>query len=365
MRDSNEMTGRVVEAVRGLMASIPTVEVRQFEGEPRSAEVGGELLLHHCGSTYAVFIVAAAEGGRRSVREAIPKLKGRLMDAMLGGGGRGLDKLVPVVASSYLSPEARVLCTEHKMGYFDLVGNARLQFGDVYVERSLAEKPKTKARALRSMFSPKAAAILRLLMAEPGRPWRVAELAETAQVSLGHVSSVRKALLERGLVVADNKGMALTSPYALMAKWRENYRKPLGKRVTGHTRLPAQLLAEAVSGLLNRDPRYPLAVYAKHSAASWYAPWVRGAGHTFYTDERGAELLANALELVPTRAYANVSLLTVEDTTLFADADEPRPGVVCVNPLVIYLDLWNGNDRDQEGAQHLGRKMFPWLPVEH
>ena len=227
---------------------------------------------------------------------------------------------------------------------------------------SVAEKPKAEVSALRSMFSPKAAAILRLLMAEPGRPWRVAELAETAQVSLGHVSSVRKALSAREWITVDNKGMALKNPHALIAEWRENYRKPLGKRVTMYSLLHGRSLRDALSGVLNRDPSRPLVAYGSHSAASWYTPSVGNGLSNFYTDEKGAELLTSTLELMQVPTGGNVSLVIVKDTTLFADADEPEPGVVCVNPLVTYLDLWNGDDRDQEGAEYLGKEVFPWFP---
>ena len=56
---------------------------------------------------------------------------------------------------------------------------------------------KSESRALRSIFNPKAAAILRVMLREPDRAWRVTDLAEKANASLGHVSNVRKALLER------------------------------------------------------------------------------------------------------------------------------------------------------------------------
>ena len=76
-------------------------------------------------------------------------------------------------------------------------GNALLVFDGVYIERSVPSKPKPEARALRSIFTPKAAAILRALLREPNRPWRVIGLAASTNASLGHVSNVCKALLER------------------------------------------------------------------------------------------------------------------------------------------------------------------------
>ena len=49
------------------------------------------------------------------------------------------------------------------------------------------------------------------------------------------------------------------------------------------------------------------------------------------------------------------------DETLFEDAVEPAPGIFCANPVVTYLDLWNGTDRDREATDHLAATCFPWL----
>jgi hypothetical protein len=97
----------------------------------------------------------------------------------------------------HLSPETRALCREQECAYLDLEGNARLALDHVFVERTVVSKPPAEKRALRSLFKPKAARILKTLLRDPPRPWQVAELATAARVSLGHVSSVRNSLLNR------------------------------------------------------------------------------------------------------------------------------------------------------------------------
>ena len=49
------------------------------------------------------------------------------------------------------------------------------------------------------------------------------------------------------------------------------------------------------------------------------------------------------------------------DESLFDDAIEHGPKVFCTNPIVTYLDLWSGGDRDKETAEHVAREFFPWL----
>ena len=91
---------------------------------------------------------------------------------------------------------------------------------------SLADRPKSETRALRSIFAPKAAAILRVLLRDPGQPWRVTELAEAAIASLGHVSNVRKALLAREWIEKGTTSIILVQPDALLRTWRDDYRGP-------------------------------------------------------------------------------------------------------------------------------------------
>ena len=64
-----------------------------------------------------------------------------------------------MIVSPYLSPESRAICTDHDVAYLDLAGNARLAFDTVYIERTVADKPRSETRALRSIFTPKAEAI--------------------------------------------------------------------------------------------------------------------------------------------------------------------------------------------------------------
>ena len=94
-------------------------------------------------------------------------------------------RLIPMIVSPYLSPESRSICTNYNVAYLDFVGNAYLSFENVYIERTVAEKPKSETRALRSIFSPRDGAILRVLLRDLDRTWRVAELAEEANASFG------------------------------------------------------------------------------------------------------------------------------------------------------------------------------------
>jgi hypothetical protein len=66
-------------------------------------------------------------------------------------------------AHEYLSTVADEM-QQAGVGFIDLVGNCRLVFDKVYIERRGFPKPKAERRPLRSLFSPKASRVLRVVV---------------------------------------------------------------------------------------------------------------------------------------------------------------------------------------------------------
>ena len=359
-----ELEIHAVDAVRDLLRNVPSVQVKSVEYERkigRDHGVDGLVTFAHRGGNYALVVEVRSNGAPRFVRSGVYRLDSSVARLRRSGEANAGRHLIPMIVSPYLSPESRAICLDYSTAYLDLVGNARLAFDTVYIERAVAERPVSETRALRSIFTPKAAAILRVLLREPARAWRVANLAAQAHASYGHVSNVRKALLAREWIEVGDDGVVLVQPDALLKTWRESYRRSAGDSITGYTHLHGRQLDERMRGTLNPHSQRPRAIYALHSAAQWLAPFGRSGTQTFYADEPGAELLKQALKLTHAARGANVVLHIPKDESLFHDASEPGPNVFCTSPISTYLDLWNGSDRDREAAEHLAGEFFPWL----
>ena len=340
-------------AARDLLGNVPHLAVSSVRydhrlGGARTAD--GYIEFEHGDDTYALVIEVKRNGAPRFVRSAVYELKGYLAHVRESGHGGSDRRWIPMLVSPYLSPESRSICMDHDVAYLDLIGNTHLAFDQVYIDRAVPYRPKSETRTLRSIFSPKAAAILRVLLRDPARPWRVAELAQAANASLGHVSNVGKALLAREWIEKGKDGIILVQPGALLRSWRQEYRKPAGHSIRGYTLFHGEQLTEQLSGRLNADPQHPRAVYALHSAAQWFAPFAQGGTLSFYTDKSGARMMKNALDLTPLEQGASVIVHVPNDESLLEDAAQPTPGVFCTSPIVTYLDLWLGNDRDREAA---------------
>ena len=153
-------------------------------------------------------------GQPRVIREATNQLL-RFKNELPGAYG--------VVMAPYISPQAAEICLKEGFGFADLAGNCLLSFDQVFISKEGKENPFARKRDLRSLYSPKAERVLRVLLSAPGRRWKVQPLAKEAGVSLGQGFNVKKLLVDREWMETGDDGFRLTAPAKLLAEWEENY----------------------------------------------------------------------------------------------------------------------------------------------
>jgi hypothetical protein len=273
---------------------------------------------------------------------------------------RDCPDAIPLVIAPFLSPASQALCKEHKVAFLDQQGNARLVFDGVFIERVAAGKPASVRRDLKSLFTPKAAQVLRLLLRDPWRPWRVTELAEKAKVSLGQVSNVRRALLDREWATVTAEGLALQDPDALLDAWSEAYAGLAGKTMSYYTPLHGKGLEDAFLELFRDQRDRPGVLLASFTAAKWLAPYGRMATHNLLSQPAELEHLHQTLALQPAVNGANVVVTMPAHEGVFLDAVHPSPGIICTSPVQTFLDLSAAGERGKEAAEHLRSKLLRW-----
>ena len=353
--NETELVDCAAKALKALISRVTTIKIVDYERDVflRPGALANFVMnVSHRGEPYVLLVEIKRSGQPRHVRSAIWEL--------LNYDRQTNDHHVPMLITPYFSSKSQTICKEAGVSYLDLYGNARLAFDSVYVERSIADKPKAEKRTLRSVFSPKAAQILSTLYLEPEREWRVAELAKTANVSLGHVSNVRKVLLEREWIAERNKGIALIDPDGLLDVWRENYRNPSADLTSGYTHLHGTSLIDRLRHVLSAKQDNGRAIGAFQTAAQWIAPFERETMHHFYADPVGARKLQNTLEFTPAVKGPNVIIHVTRDESVFQAVTKPTEGIFCTSALRTYLDLWNAGDRSREAADFLREKFLRW-----
>lgn len=347
----------VAQAIREALQEIPIIQVdavaltdgKQWgEGSGYRPDVVADIIV--AGEPATIVCEVKNIGHPRQVRDAIAYLQRHLI--LHDPGAIGL------IAAPYLSPQSRAICVEADMGFLDLSGNYRLAGKRFFVEHISNELPKPHRRAFKSLFSPKSAQVLRTLLRYPHESWRVTDLAERADVSLGHVSNVRTALIDREWASVDDDGLRLTDVDALLDAWRKAYERPKGSRESFYTTLHGKVLEDRLHGLFNDNEDGIL--LASFSAAQWMAAYGRVGTNYFYASPRALDRLVATLDLKRTPSGANVEIMIPEDQDLLKDRWEPAPGIVTTSPVQTYLDLTLSGERGQEAADHLRKEMFAW-----
>src|SRR5207249_1032829 len=147
------------------------------------------------GQDHTVVVEVSSLGQPRQIRASVTRLNEIR---------RELPGAHPVAAAVYIGSQSARILRSNNLGFVDLSGNCYLAFENVLIEKEGKRNVRPSTRPLRSLFAPRATRVVRVLLVEPGRAWRLEELGRAAEVSLGHSHNVIKRLEELAWVERDD-----------------------------------------------------------------------------------------------------------------------------------------------------------------
>lgn len=360
------ISGREVEEVwpsllREFLEASPIVDNLALDPEPHRQDRGcdGVADFTIAGESHRLIIECKSSGQPRYVREAMGQLSREIVRAT--GLTRGL------VIAPFLSLASRAMLAESGMGWLDLAGNARIAFPRFHREICMAARdPFATKREQRSLFFPKSARLLKLLLHQPQVSWKVVELAAQADVSVGQVSNVRRALIEREWARAETEGLRLTQPDALLDAWRDDGVQAPSVVLRGYTLKHGRELDTTIDEVFAEAARWEShMLLASHSVARRVAPYARVAGEFFYAAPAGIELLKRHLQISPTDKGENVTIFRAGDEGLWQETMSLGNQLQGTGPIQTYLDLLSTGERGREAADHWrAEKIKPMLSKE-
>ncbi len=257
-----------------------------------------------------------------------------------------------VVAAPYISSQGGSICQQEGVGYFDLSGNCRLSFAKVLVEKKGNPNKFVVRRTQRSLFSEKAAQVIRVLLANVQKNLGVREVAKMTGVSPSHVSKVRRYLGDREWLSYGTKNLQINRPELVLNEWaRATHLRKSPTFDFFSLKKPAIIEAEIATFCKSRGIDYG---FTGFSAAIRYAPMVPANTVTAYVSQDIPDL-AKELGFKTVDSGANITLMQPCDAGVFYDAQE-FDGVRLVSPLQVYLDLINDKGRGEEAAQAILEK---------
>lgn len=348
MPNYSDLQAQWPSRLRELLTASPIVQdvVIDHTAVRESGSYDAEARFHIAGESHRLVIRCQSSGQPRHVRDAIHQLgREQFRSSELTRG---------LVVAPFVSLASRALLTECGMGWLDLAGNARIFFPRFSREICMTTRdPFATKRTQQSLFAPKSARLLKLLLTRP-QSWKVVELAVEAGVSVGQVSSVRTALLDREWAQAESKqGFRLIQPNALLDAWRDDGVQPptlLRRAYTlQHGSGLEATIAQAFSDAAASGGKLCL---ASHSVARRLAPFARVAGEFFYADATGLQWLERHLQLVPTDKGENVTIYQAKDDGIWMDAISLQGVIKGTGLIQTYLDLLASGERAREAAAH-------------
>lgn len=348
-KTEKEILAQVRVALEKIVANVPALKLQWDQVHRAIPQAIKELAdftveVRHDNRSYTVAGAVKGQGYPQQLRQAIDQLiryryKCETQDQLM-------------VVAPYISPEGAKLCHDDKVSYFDLAGNCRIAMGLLYIERSGFPNPFQKKDAgTPSLYGMRGERILRVLLTDPEKPWKVAPLAKLTGVSLGTVSIIRKLLLERDWAKDGPDGIKLTQPEKLLHDWAQVWGRRAFRPFGYFSRLGQTETEQKLADFAKTQNRH---VALTGVAAAWrYAPMTRYQRSQVYWDGEPEEL-ARAMDWKPTESGANVHILTPRDRGVF-DGMRQMGGVPVVCPVQVFLDLQRDPARGEEAAEHLWR----------
>ena len=348
---SSDFARQCEKLLRELLGRVPSVKLVSFEREARifsgsPTRVDGLAQVRTGNRKWTLAVEEKRLGQPREVRATVLQLESYL-EHLPGNAPR-----YGVLLAPFISEESAKICTDAGIGYADLAGNARLAFDHVFIETRTAENPFREKKEVRSLFAPRAARVLRLLLQGPPRSWKVTELAKSAQVSLGWVSAVRQQLLAREWGEEAPGGLRVTKPGALLDAWVKADDWSKRTQTQEYSVLvsdPVELAEKLNTNLPDRPPVF----------TQWFAGWLRHPHTTpvvvaAYTKEFPDEALIKE-KLMGRRVPAGgggLRLVLPKDEGVLHPSQTVR-GFALVSDVQIYLDLQQAGLRGQEQAEEM------------
>jgi hypothetical protein len=284
-------------------------------------------------------------GQPRQIREAVTKLAEIRKD---------LPEAHPVATAVYISPQSASILRRANLGYLDLSGNCYLAFEHVLIEKEGKRNVRPSTRPLKALFAPRATRVVRALLAESQRVWRLEELARATAVSLGHAHNVVKRLEELAWIDRDElQRIHLGKPADLLDAWCDSYTYQANEIATYFSpeRITRRLMGEIVRRADAEGRRY---AFTMHSGAALVAATTRVPVIHCYLEGDPAPI-ARALDLRPAEGEGTVHLLAPYDEGVFYGLLE-KGGFKVVSLPQLYADLLRYERRGREQAEHLRRE---------
>ena len=360
MPGSDAIEGQLFEGFLNALQELPEVQAELGgTGQPADPDRGhdAQVELQADGKTVTLVIEIRKVVYPRDARQLLWQFQ--VSARKRPHSGKRRQAVFFLIAQS-ISPGAKEMLRNERIGYYDSGGSLFVPAGAIYV---FVDKPLPKgpSRTIRSVFAGRRAQVLHALLMWNREWFGVKDVAERARVSPATSSQVLTKLEEFEWVVSRGRGPGkkrhLQEPGALLDAWvqQQTVVQPFPMRRYFVPSAPAERLAEKFAEACKEST----AEYAiTHEAAGQrYAPFLSTVSHLRcrLQDGQAADQVLGALDARVVDQGANLSVIRTKSPgeLLFRESVN---GIWLASVVQVYLDLMRSEGRARELAKHLRRE---------
>ena len=261
-----------------------------------------------------------------------------------------------VIVAPYISERTAKICEDNELGYFDYSGNSYFLGHSIYILEKGNKNLQPKEYKSISIFDKNAivsSCIIRELLVDVTKIWKIKYLSEKVNCSIGQVSKLMKVLVENAWVEKSQEGYKLVDPESLLQEWCKEYSKKEIESYKCYSLDDVSIIEERLKKLKD-DKRidYYLTGFA---GGVRYAPVVRYNKIHIYISPENVKEAINYLGLKEVESGSNVAIIPLENNSYIKDS-RVIDGSMVVSPVQIYLDCMQIKGRGQEMADAVLKK---------
>ena len=335
---------RRLRAVFGELFDVPPREVI-VEAEPRGGRWVPDFLIRVGSASFVAELKSSAK--RLDVERAASQAR---------EAAAALDA-APLVVVPYMGMSGKEAAAAAGVDWIDLSGNASVHSPELRIHvAGLPNRFVSRGRPS-TPFAPVSSRVTRLMLLDPERWWRQAELARTAAMQPGQVSKTIARLHELELVErGEQRAVRPRDPDRLLDAWAEDYDIGSQRIVLGHLSGSGVDLARQVDASLR-------GAGVDYALTGLPAAWMRDRFARFrlvsvFVEDDPIAIGERFGARLESRG-ANLQIIHPSDPGVFTGA-EPVGGVRCVSPVQNYVDLLGLPERAEDAAAHLRAEHLRW-----
>lgn len=263
-----------------------------------------------------------------------------------------------MISAPYISQASSRILEEEGVGYIDLSGNCLIKYQSIYVRVECNPNKYSEKRGSKSIFersSIKSSIILRNLLQNPVKKWKMQELADISLSSIGQVSKVKKFLEERELITSGENGFSVNRPKEVISEWAKVYNS---KPNTVYECYSLDSIPQIEQKIIEmKDKKGIECILTGFAGGVRYAPTVRYNKVHVYVPLQDLQEAIIFLGCKKVTSGANISIIVPYDQSVLFDARKIK-GCKIASPVQICLDLMGLKGRGEEAATAVLEKEY-------